>query len=184
MERQHRWLVLFPALAVQAAACGARVPETAASAPTAPARAASDAMPGLALAASEPASLDDPARCEEGADLDLDALEPSAPEPTAFEQSAPDALDASTIRSVVRQHSDGFMGCYQLGLGRDPTLQGRVTTRFAIAPGGKIAELEITANELPDCAVVECIREHFATIEFPPPGSVVTVQYPLVFSHH
>jgi hypothetical protein len=98
-------------------------------------------------------------------------------------QDPADALDATTIRSVVRSHSDGFMGCYQLGLGRDPNLQGRVTTRFDIDPKGKISDLTIADSDLFDCAVIDCIRDHFVTIEFPPPGSVVTVLYPLVFGH-
>jgi hypothetical protein len=142
-----------------------------------------DVVPELSdteLAELEALPADGPCRnIEHGAaPSDRPTTRGAAAAPTRF-----DALDATTIRSVVRSHSDGFMGCYQLGLGRDPNLQGRVTTRFDIDPKGKVSDLTIAANDPFDCAVINCIRDHFITIEFPPPGNVVTVLYPLVFGH-
>lgn len=121
-------------------------------------------------------------RCPETS-VDGSATAPGVSESRAASPDPADALDATTIRSVVRSHSDGFMGCYQLGLGRDPNLQGRVTTRFDIDPKGKISDLTIAESDLFDCGVIECIRDHFVTIQFPPPGNVVTVLYPIVFGH-
>jgi hypothetical protein len=120
---------------------------------------------------------------ETGADPGSEAASETFDEGAASLTGSADALDATTIRSVVRSHADGFMGCYQLGLGRDPNLQGRVTTRFDIDPKGKISDLTVAANDVFDCGVLECIRDHFVTIEFPPPGNAVTVLYPLVFGH-
>jgi hypothetical protein len=203
-------LVLAPLLPVLAA-CGARAPSATApssiarisfsgvasaatstpitSATTLPITSAPVPFPGdaetrLAPGDSEDLSQADPARCQDLRAVDAER-EPAAQVAVHAGSlgNARDPLDASTIRSVVRRHADGFMGCYQLGLGRDPTLQGRVTTRFDINPEGRVSELTIAANELPDCSVIECIRDHFITIEFPPPGNVVTVQYPLVFGH-
>lgn len=211
MEKPIRMLVLAPLLPVLSA-CGARAPSAtapssiarvsfsgvasaatstpmASGATSIPIASAHVPFPGDAETRpvpgdSEDPSQADPARCQDLRAVDLE------PEPAAqlavhagSSGNARDPLDASTIRSVVRRHADGFMGCYQLGLGRDPNLQGRVTTRFDINPEGRVSELTIAANELPDCSVIECIRDHFITIEFPPPGNVVTVQYPLVFGH-
>lgn len=190
MEKLKRTLVLAPLLAAEAA-CGARTPP-----PTAPApfiRAPAALVAPVTVAPELDVSADvaddqlaiDPTRCEDMT-ADTDEPEPSGladGDDSRAPSEPPDALDASTIRNVVRRHADGFMGCYQLGLGRDPHLQGRVTTRFDIDRRGKIAVWTVAANELPDCAVLECIRDHFITIVFPPPGNVVTVLYPLVFGH-
>lgn len=201
MEAPIRTLFLAPLLA-PLGACAARTPastpEPPAVAPRAVARAvlsewaafpdarAVDALGPLAPSETERAALGtspSDGHCpettpEEGAASSsrLEARATASPGPA-------DALDATMIRSVVRSHSDGFMGCYQLGLGRDPNLQGRVTTRFDIDPGGKIADLTIAESDLFDCAVIDCIRDHFVTIQFPPPGNVVTVLYPIVFGH-
>lgn len=211
METPIRTLLLAPLLA-PLGACAARAPmastpEPPAVAPRSTSRAipagrtvladalapstltadglADDALPSPDLADAELTELDRPPRdghCPEtrpdgSATADgLASRATAAPEPT-------DPLDATTIRSVVRSHSDGFMGCYQLGLGRDPNLQGRITTRFDIDPRGKISDLTIDQSDLLDCAVIDCIRDHFVTIQFPPPGNVVTVLYPLVFGH-
>jgi hypothetical protein len=141
--------------------------------------------------AAEPGELafDDPERCEDSAEAELER--PALPTTReAYEASlakttlgaSRDRLDGRTIRSIVRQHSDGFLGCYEIGRGRHRRLAGRVTTRFAIGANGRISSVLIANNELPDCSVVECIRDHFATIEFPAPGNPITVEYPLVFA--
>ena len=201
METPIRTLLLAPRLA-PLGACAARAPvastpEPPAVAPRlgsrdvpAPSAVFPEALTADALASpersdAELAELEAPlsdGHCPDtrldGSTTPADGLDAraAAPEPS-------DALDATTIRSVVRSHSDGFMGCYQLGLGRDPNLQGRVTTRFDIDPRGKITDLTIAQSDLFDCAVISCIRDHFVTIQFPPPGNVVTVLYPIVFGH-
>jgi len=202
VETPLRTLLLAPLLA-PLGACAARVPAT--STPEPPAvepRSSSRSVPAVsavfpdALATdsvasperfdAEPPELEEPpgdGRCPE-ASLDRSATPAGGPDTRAAATPEPPApLDATTVRSVVRSHADGFMGCYQLGLGRDPNLQGRVTTRFDIDPGGKITDLTIADSDLFDCAVISCIRDHFVTIQFPPPGNVVTVLYPLVFGH-
>jgi hypothetical protein len=201
VETPIRTLFLAPLLA-PLGACAARTP--AASTPEPPAVAprvvsravpaetsvlrdapAPDGFTSLALSEAERAELETPprdGRCPETSS-DEGAASPGKLEAPAASAGAADALDATTIRSVVRSHSDGFMGCYQLGLGRDPNLQGRVTTRFDIDPKGMISDLTIAESDLFDCAVIDCIRDHFVTIQFPPPGNVVTVLYPIVFGH-
>jgi hypothetical protein len=141
--------------------------------------------------AAEPGELafDDPERCEDSAEAVLDGPEPPSASDAREASLAKttlgasrDRLDGRAIRTIVRQHSDGFLGCYEIGRGRHRKLAGRVTARFAIGANGKISSVLIASNELPDCSVVECIRDHFATIEFPAPGSPITVEYPLVFA--
>jgi hypothetical protein len=163
--------------------CGA--PSRTIAAPEAP------ATPQASGLTAEPGELafDDPERCEDSAEalLESPALPASreAYEATLAKTTlgtSRNRLDGRAIRTIVRQHSDGFLGCYAIGQGRHRKLAGRVTARFAIGANGKISSVLIASNELPDCSVVECIRDHFATIEFPAPGSPITVEYPLVFA--
>jgi hypothetical protein len=175
----------FGALTVCAlSACGAPAQAVAAPAETAKAK--------VTVAwTAEPGELafDDPERCEDSAEALLESPESPAAR-DAHEASlakttlgvSRDRLDGRAIRTIVRQHSDGFLGCYEIGRGRHRRLAGRVTARFAIGANGKISSVLIANNELPDCSVVECIRDHFATIEFPAPGNPITVEYPLVFA--
>lgn len=197
METPIRTLLLAPLLA-PLGACAARTPTTSTPEPpaVAPRSSARDvpaaravlarpsgagALPSADLPKTQPTELDAPPRdghCPQSRHGgSADGLQTRA---TSTPATA-DALDATTIRSVVRSHSDGFMGCYQLGLGRDPNLQGRVTTRFDIDARGTIQDVTIAESDLFDCTVIDCIRDHFVTIRFPPPGNVVTVLYPIVF---
>jgi hypothetical protein len=119
---------------------------------------------------------DDPSTCllpEERASLGTDL--PLAEQTSGY-------LDPEAIRATIRSHFPELQGCYELGRGRHRTLRGQVTFRFAIDVEGKVTHLVVADNQLPDCALVECLREDMARIEFAAPeGGSVTVQYPLTF---
>ncbi len=85
------------------------------------------------------------------------------------------------VRNIVRSHYGYIRKCYEAGLGRHRDLKGRVTMRFVIGLDGNAADVEINANDLPDCAVARCIRDVFKPMRFPKPeGGIVTVQYPIM----
>ncbi len=80
--------------------------------------------------------------------------------------------------------------CYEDALERDPKLGGRVLLAFNIVGDAKIGGIVEAADVLNDSTlrdpdVIDCIRQSFLSVTFPPPpdGGTVTVVYPLTFSN-
>ena len=92
-------------------------------------------------------------------------------------------LAPEIIQTVVRKSYAGFRKCYELGLGRNPALEGRVNARFVIGLDGTVTNAENGGSDLNDPEAIACIIGHFYTIKFPPPdGGIVTVVYPIMLS--
>jgi hypothetical protein len=153
-----------------------------------PTTAVAATAPGItpAVTTRPPPPPDDPARCL--------TPPPASASPTPEPDSPPDwstneepasivtsgRMAPELIRAIVRSHYSTFRECYASGLARHPTLQGRFTFRFAITPEGKVSNLVVADNTLPDCAVVACVHEAMSLIRYPhPEGGVVTVHYPI-----
>lgn len=100
--------------------------------------------------------------------------------------SAPPAtgrLPPEVIQAVVRERFRGYRTCYEQGLRRDVTLEGRVTVRFDIERDGKVARASTKSFDIPDVRVRACVRKAFEGLVFPPPADgIVTVTYPIMFS--
>jgi hypothetical protein len=93
-------------------------------------------------------------------------------------------LPPESIRRIVRQNFGRFRACYEQGLGRNPALDGTVTTRFVIGHDGAVSNVANGGSTLPDAGVVSCVVRAFYGLGFPQPeGGIVTVTYPIVFSH-
>ena len=105
-------------------------------------------------------------------------------QPTAAsEKSVSGRLPPPVIQAIVRQNFDAIRTCYERGLAKVPTLQGRVAVRFAIQLDGSVAGAQSAGSDLPDAEVVACIVRIFSQLRFPAPeGGVVTVVYPIMFS--
>ena len=80
--------------------------------------------------------------------------------------------------------------CYEDALLRDPKLGGRIVFAFNIVGDekvGGIVEAVDVLNEstLRDPEVIDCMRQSFLSVSFPPPpgGGTVTVVYPIIFSN-
>ena len=87
------------------------------------------------------------------------------------------------IQRIVRQSEGRFRGCYAEGLRRNPSLAGRVVTKFVIARDGSVAAASDGGSDLPDDAVRACIARAFTSLEFPSsPDGIATVVYPIVLS--
>ncbi|WP_437308052.1 AgmX/PglI C-terminal domain-containing protein [Sorangium sp. So ce388] len=87
------------------------------------------------------------------------------------------------IQRIVRQSFGRFRLCYEEGLRRDASLQGRVAVHFTIDPSGAVANARDGGSDLPDGAVVSCVVRAFDALSFPAPeGGSVTVVYPLQFA--
>lgn len=89
-------------------------------------------------------------------------------------------LAPEKVRDVMRREQASVSDCFELGLERHPTFQGKVTLLFAIAPDGSVSETSVVQSDLADCEVMQCLRAHFAGLTFPAPeGGAVLVQYPI-----
>jgi Ca-activated chloride channel family protein len=93
-------------------------------------------------------------------------------------------LPPEQIQAKVRSNFGKLRMCYEEGLGRDPSLTGRVTVRFVIDREGKVSKVAAGPDtSLPDQTVVDCVVGHFAHLTFPKPeGGIVSVTYPIQFS--
>jgi hypothetical protein len=92
-------------------------------------------------------------------------------------------LPPEVIQRIVRQNHGRFRMCYQQGLARSPTLEGRLSVRFVIGRDGNISNINHGDSSLADAAVVSCVLSAFAGLSFPQPeAGIVTVVYPLMFS--
>lgn len=111
-------------------------------------------------------------------------------------------LDPAVIQQVVRAAAPAMKRCYEEGLGRNPGLTGRVTTRFVIDREGHVSSAVLEPHPgnanvpvadgdagvapvpapLDDASVVMCVTKVFSSLTFPKPeGGIVTVVYPLIF---
>ncbi len=93
------------------------------------------------------------------------------------------ALPKELIVRVVRLSHNRLRHCYEQGLQKDPTLAGKVTTKFTISPKGAVSAAK-SEGSLSDASVVSCVEKTFLSMVFPEPdkGGVVVVSYPVVFA--
>jgi hypothetical protein len=92
-------------------------------------------------------------------------------------------LSPQDIQKVVRARYDQFRKCYEIGLGRNRNLCGKIQVRFVIADQGKVSSVQVApGTTMPDCDVVRCIKQQYSELEFSEPdGGIVTVVYPTMF---
>jgi hypothetical protein len=90
------------------------------------------------------------------------------------------AIDRDIIRRIVRANINEVRDCYNVGLGRDPTLAGRVSIDFVISGDGSVSSAMVKEDTLADPSVGQCIAKAVETWEFPKPkgGGNVVVTYP------
>jgi hypothetical protein len=92
-------------------------------------------------------------------------------------------LPPEVIQRVVRQNFGKFRVCYEAGLRNNPSLTGRVNTKFVIGRDGSVNVSQDAGSDLPDQAVVSCVVRAYQQLSFPQPDNgIVTVSYPIMFS--
>jgi len=90
-------------------------------------------------------------------------------------------LPPEVIQRVVRQNFGRFRLCYENGLRGNPSLNGRVVTKFVIGRDGSVTASQDGGSDLPDRQVIQCIVRSFGTLSFPEPqGGAAMVTYPLI----
>ncbi len=116
-------------------------------------------------------------------------------------------LAPEIIQRIVRDNFAGMRTCYEEGLRRDPTLKGKISTKFVIgldgtvssaadvhdAPPSERPDLPEALRDVdgrrqreeprfPDPEVTACVVARFKALRFPQPqGGIVTVVYPVIF---
>lgn len=92
-------------------------------------------------------------------------------------------LPPDAIQRVVRLNFGKFRMCYEDQLKTNPSLQGRVVTKFMIGRDGSVIAAQDGGSDMPNQQVVSCIVRSFQNLSFPTPeGGNVTVTYPLILS--
>jgi hypothetical protein len=92
-------------------------------------------------------------------------------------------LPPEVIQRVVRQNFGRFRQCYEDGLRRNPTLEGRVAVRFVIGRDGAVSNAANGGSDLADSSVVSCVIGAYYGLSFPPPeDGIVKVVYPILFT--
>jgi hypothetical protein len=94
------------------------------------------------------------------------------------------SLPRAAIQSVVRKNFGWFRLCYEDGLRRNPSLQGRVLTAVVIGRTGAVETTSDAGSDLPDPQVVSCVVRSFRKLTFPPPegDGNVSFTYPIMFN--
>ncbi len=106
------------------------------------------------------------------------------PTPTVTPQPATvsGSLAREVIVRIIKRHMNALRFCYEQGLQKNPSLQGKVVVKFVIDAKGTVPTATDAGSTIGDPAVVACIMRRFTQLQFPAPkDGVVTVVYPLVF---
>jgi hypothetical protein len=95
-------------------------------------------------------------------------------------------IDKDLIRRIVRAHINEVRSCYNAGLTRNPSLDGRVTIQFSIVGTGKVASSVVQENTTKDNDVANCIAKAVKRWQFPRVnnGGTALVSYPFRLSSH
>lgn len=92
-------------------------------------------------------------------------------------------LPAEVIQRIVRQNFGRFRLCYEQGLRGNPSLTGRIATKFVIGRDGSVMQSQDAGSDMPNQSVVSCVVRSFQSLSFPQPeGGVATVVYPIVLT--
>ena len=108
---------------------------------------------------------------------------PKGPSMTPIKTEVNGHIPAEVIQRIVRQNFGRFRNCYDNGLRTNPTLTGRVVSKFVIDRTGAVSVAQDGGSDLPDRGVVSCVVRSFSSLSFPQPdGGIVTVNYPILFT--
>ena len=92
-------------------------------------------------------------------------------------------IPPEVIQRIVRANFGRFRNCYENGLRTNPSLAGRIATKFVIDRTGAVGAVSDGGSDMPDRGVIACVNRSFYGLSFPQPeGGVVTVTYPIQFT--
>ena len=85
------------------------------------------------------------------------------------------------VRQVIRSHLEQVRYCYELSLGRNPGLEGRVRMRIEISLSGSVLGARVLEGIAGAGELGECLSARITTWVFPRLRSEVVVSYPFAF---
>jgi hypothetical protein len=93
-------------------------------------------------------------------------------------------FDSNLVVRQLRLRQSAIQRCYERELRNNPTLNGRVVTRFTIQPTGSVSGVSATENTTGSPAVAECVNNVVRGLRFSPgpEGGAVTYSFPFVFA--
>src|SRR5689334_3086604 len=74
--------------------------------------------------------------------------------PAQFDTNTGGKLDPAVIQAHLRARFSKLKHCYEEGLGKNPSLGGKVTVRFVIEKDGRVGKAMPVCTSMPDPAVV------------------------------
>jgi hypothetical protein len=96
------------------------------------------------------------------------------------------SLPRSVVDEVVKSHLNAIRYCYRRELPKEPSLAGKLVTRFVIASDGTVssADPQAARSTLRHAGVENCVMRRFMRMSFPEPmgGGIVVVSYPFLFA--
>ena len=93
------------------------------------------------------------------------------------------SLSRSEIDEVVKSNLRRIKYCYQRQMQVDPSLSGKVTTRFTVSNDGSVGTARVIRSSMGSDAVDRCLVKTLFGMTFPRPrgGGQVMVTYPFTF---
>ena len=76
------------------------------------------------------------------------------------------SIDKSYIDAVIKRSMAKLRYCYTEELQKDPSLQGKLTTRFVIAADGSVASAEVKASTLANAIVEGCVTDELRRLGY------------------
>ncbi|MED5370777.1 MAG: AgmX/PglI C-terminal domain-containing protein [Myxococcota bacterium] len=85
---------------------------------------------------------------------------------TSDQQPPPQESDAARVKQTVRKYQVNIVYCYEAHRKEDPTLEGRVETRFTIQ-SGRVKQASIVENTTGSEALGDCMTDRIERWRFP-----------------
>jgi len=93
-------------------------------------------------------------------------------------------FESRVVAARVRGYMAGIRRCYETQLRHDPTLAGKVTTKFTILESGSVTHVTAIENTTGSPALAQCVGGILGRMRFRtgPEGGSVDFSYPFVFA--
>lgn len=91
-------------------------------------------------------------------------------------------LGREEVRRTVRRHRNDVYSCYEAALRSNPSLEGRLTLAFQIAPDGAVRAARVASTEGNVSSIGSCVVDRLEGWTFPTSeGATGVTAYPFVF---
>jgi hypothetical protein len=113
------------------------------------------------------------------------AREPDGPKVDVTTVHEPVPGEPPNVEGPIARLRPAFRACYtRKGLSVDPSMDGKLTIEFRIAPNGEVTDVVPIAHVGLSLAVEQCIIERAKNAAFDPPhGTGAHVRVPIIFRH-